>query len=212
MSRRPEQAFRLAASELGMASAAWLFASEVAAASGDDAVAELRDALGRTWPVLDAVCAGWLEGSRPPQVDPRPLLPLVDTASRLVLVGHEALWLDALLPHLPRSLRVGLVMGSELAPDWGRVAANHGGRLELLELGAFQAWGGARSLLLSFTYGASPHGEAFVLPTWLRISGPDVRTQFRALVGWEVLHLPMLVYPRWLVPGGEDRFTHVVTA
>jgi hypothetical protein len=203
------QAFRLAAGELGMASAAWLFAEQAAATQGDAAVRALRDALGRSWPVLDAVCAGWLDGARPAPADTAPLQPLLQGAARVVVVGLEAHWLDALVVALPSDTRVALVQASALDTDWARVAANYGGRVTLLRLADFQSWAGPRSVLLTFAYGRSG-GQVFVLPSWLRVAGADVRLQFRALLGWRVLQVPLAVYPRWLVAADAETFTGLV--
>lgn len=207
MSERLDQAFTLAAGELGMASAAWLFAQEVWADGGDAAVQELRDELGRRWPVLDAICAAWLDGARAPTPDAAPLLPTLAELKRVVIVGLEARWLDALAAAAPKDLRLGLVRASEFTPDWDRVLDNLAGRVELLELGDFQSWAGPRSALLTFVYGAGGAGGLFALSAWVRVAGPDVRTQFRELIGWDVLRVPVAVYPRWLVAVTPDDFT-----
>lgn len=190
-----------------MASAAWIFVEEAGASGGDAAVHALREELGRDWPVLDAVCAGWLDGARAPAADCDELLSLLHGITRLVVVGLEARWLDALLRVLPETTRVAMVQASALDPDWERIAANYGGRLTLLELADFQSWAGPRSVLMTFVYGEAAD-QIFVLPSWLRVCGPDVRLQFRELVGWRILPLPMAVYPRWLAV--ED--THTFTA
>ena len=36
------------------------------------------------------------------------------------------------------------------------------------------------------------------------------RSQFRALVAWNVLEAPLQLYPRWLVEVEADTFTHFV--
>ncbi len=207
MSSGLEQAFFLAAGELGQASAAWLFASEVHAAEGDNGVEALRDELGRRWPVLDAVCAAWAQGVRAPQPDASELS--FEELQRLVIVGLEARWLDALVPAFPRALRVALLRHSEYTPDWERAAANLRGRVELLELGDFQTWAGPRSALLTFVYGARGEGP-FAPSAWARVAGPDVRTQFRELIGWDVLRVPLSLYPRWLVRVPREDFTQLV--
>lgn len=212
MTARLDQAFLLAAGELGMASAAWLFARETAAVEGDEGVSRLRDELGRRWPVLDAVCAAWLQGLRAPRLDAAEVLPALEHLTRVLVVGLEAWWLDVLLAALPPSTRVGLLQQSDFSPDWGRVRGNLGARVELLDLAHFQAWAGPRSALLTFVYGASGSTGPFALPAWVRVSGPDVRTQFRALVGWDVLQVPLAVYPRWLVATGAEAFTHLEPA
>lgn len=203
-----QQAFRLAASELGMASAAWLFVRETAAAAQGAGVAELRDSLGRAWPVLDAVCAGWLAGDLEPRIDAAALLPTLEGTTRLVLVGYESAWVDALLARLPAGVRVGLVCHGDPLADWSRVLANHGRRVEALRLADFQAWAGPRAVLLTFVYGASA-GQVFVTPTWLRASGPDVRLQFRHLLGWRILSVPLEIYPRWLVAADRQTLTEL---
>lgn len=207
---RPE-AFRLAASELGMASAAWLFVEQTAAWAGHDGVAQLRDALGRAWPVLDAVCAGWLAGQHRPAVDTVSLAPVLAGSTRLLLVGYEARWVDALLQALPPEVGVGLVCHGDPRADWQRVLANHAGRLKALSLEDFQHWAGPRTTLLTFIYGATDT-LVFAVPAWLRASGPDVRLQFRHLAGWRILDVPMEVYPRWLVATERDTLTELLPA
>lgn len=207
------QAFRLAAAELGMASAAWITVEACSEAAGDGAVHELRDALGREWPVLDAVCAGWLQGARRPRPAVAPLQAALAGTQRLVIVGHEALWLDALVAAQSTAgapaLRLGLVCEGDPLADWDRVLANQAGRVERLGLADFQGWAGPRSSLLTFVYGQG-NGTVFVLPPWLRVSGSDVRLQFRQLLGWSVLGLPLQVYPRWLVAAAADTLTELV--
>lgn len=206
MSALLQQAFRTAASELGMASAAWLFTREAAAADGSAGVAAMRDELGRQWPVLDAVCAGWLEGAHQAEIQSEELLEDLAGTTRLLVVGIESLWLDHLIAHLPASMQVGLVQQGDPLTHWPRVVSNYAGRVQLLQLGDFQSWAGPRSTLLTFVYGQS-HDQVFVLPGWLRVCGADVRMQFRALLGWRVLDGPMEVYPRWLVAAGVDTLT-----
>lgn len=193
-----QQAFRLAASELGMATASWLFVQQTAADGQAPAVSALRDAMGREWPVLDAVCAGWLAGAQSPQVDVDAVLPTLAGANRLVLVGYEAAWIDALLAVLPAAVQVGLVQVGDPLAHWARMLANHGQRVQPLSLADFQSWAGPRSVMLTFVYGTSTQ-QVFVLPAWLRAAGPDVRLQFRSLLGWHILDVPLEVYPRWLV-------------
>lgn len=206
------EAFRLAAAELGLASAAWLFVEEVAAAEGAPGVAALREELGPAWPVLDAICASWSAGARAPLVDAAEVLPRLADAPRIVVVGLETTWLDALLAALPAATKVGLVRHLELAPSWERVLSNWAGRVELLELATFQSWAGPRSALLTFVYAARSDRGPFGLPTWLRVAGPDVRTQFRTLLGWDVLRAPFERYPRWLTPIDVESLTHLEPA
>ncbi len=206
-----DQAFSLAAAELGMASAGWLFVTEVDQGEGGQGVERLRDALGRRWPVLDAICAAWLSGARAPRVDANSLLTRLQGITRVVVVGLEVRWLDVLVQALPGTMRLGVVRQSEFNPDWDRVIANFSGRVELLELSEFQSWAGQRSALLSFVYGARDTGGLFALSAWARVSGPDVRTQFRELIGWDVLGVPLAIYPRWLVAVAADDFTQLET-
>lgn len=203
-----EQAFRLAASELGMASAAWLFVQQTAEAEGDVGVAALRDAMGRNWPVLDAVCEGWLDGCRAPAVTPEALMQELSGAQRLLLVGYEAQWVDALLPCLPKDLQVGLMTAGDPLTDWERLLANHKGRVEPVDPLAFQTWAGPRSVLLSFVYGHTAD-HVYVLPTWLRTAASDVRLQFRSLLGWYVMRTPLALFPRWLVAAEYSTFTQL---
>jgi hypothetical protein len=206
------QAFRIAAAELGMYSAARLFLRELAAVGGDGLVREARDQLGRDYPVLDCLAERWLAGDQPcageaPGV--AEVAAVLKGVTRLLIVGVEADHLDALVPRLA-GVALGLISaGGGLEPDWHRVLANYGGRVEAVGLADLQRWAGRRSALLTFVYGTDGH-TAHVNSTWLRVTGPDVRTQFRSLIGWDVLGAPMLVYPRWLVAAGHGDFSHLV--
>lgn len=198
-----EDAFRTAAAELGMCSAARLFTRE-ASRSGPGAVAELRDRLGRPFPVLDAVAASALEGAPPRTPAPGDVLAALAGLRRLLVAGFEADFLDALVPALPVEVRVGLVRTAFLEGNWERIVDNYAGRLELVEMAAFAGWAGPRSGLLTFLYGVEG-AVTHVAPAWLRVAGDDVRPIFRELVGWDVLGRPMSLYPRWLteVPAGS---------
>jgi hypothetical protein len=212
MSKLPrglEGAFAIAAGELGFASAAWLFVREVAAEGGDDLVRTLRDELGRAFPVLDAVAAHWLDGLRQEALDPEPIVAACAGATTVLIVGLEAGCLDALIPRL-RGQRPVLLRHSLLADvDWERVQANYEGDLEIADLNTFQRWAGTRSVILTMVYGADGH-SACVQSAWLRLNGEDVRTQFQAFIGWDVLRQPMFVYPRWLVEVPCADFTVIV--
>lgn len=204
-----EQSFSVAAAELGFCSASWLFARELAQAGGDEMVRALRDELGRTFPVLDAVSAQWLDGMRAPLIDTSPLLAACAGATTLLVVGIEADFLDALLP-VAGERRVVLLRYSNLGDvDWERVLANYAGSLGSTDLASFQRWAGTRTSVLTPVYGADDHA-AHVQPAWLRLMGEDVRTQFRAFIGWDVLRRPMAVYPRWLVEVPRADFTVIV--
>jgi hypothetical protein len=199
----------MAAAELGMCSAARLFAREIAAEGGDELVAQARDQLGRHYPVLDFVAGRWIQGDREPPIDPAPALQALEGISKLLIVGIEADFLDALVPMLP-SAELGLITEEGgLEADVHRVVANYGGRVQMVSLAGFQRWAGRRSALLTLVYGTNGH-TANVSPVWLRVSGPDVRAQFRSLVGWDILGRPMFVYPRWLVETSCDDFSTLV--
>jgi hypothetical protein len=206
-----DQSFAVAAGELGMACAAWLFVENIAREAGDAGVGALRDTLGRPFPVLEAVAGQWLGGARALHTDPSRVLSACEGITELVVVGLEAFFLDALVARLPPHTRCSLLCHSAFEVDWERVLSNYGGRVEPVNLESFQARAGPRSLLLTFAYGL--HGRsAHVLPAWVRATGEDVRTQFRALVAWDVLQAPMFVYPRWLVEVDAASFTHVFQA
>ena len=200
-------AFLTAASELGMCSAAWLFVREAEAESRELLVA-MRDELGRAYPVFDAVAGARLDGLATPQLDLEALDDALADVKRVVVVGIEATHLDALMARRG-TRRVALLTESPLTPDWARVLANYSGAMESVDLSTFQRWAGPHSALLTFSYGM--HGASTaVAPVWLRIAGDDVRTQFGALIAWDVLGLPMYVYPRWLVEVATSSFTHVI--
>lgn len=203
------QSFFVAAGELGMASASWLFLREVAERGGDALVAAFRDRLGREFPVLDAVAGQWLAGARGPTVDPARVVEICRSSEKLLIVGMEADFLDVLVPRL-EGVKLALLQRSPFEVDWGRVLSNHRAEITLLDLDTFQRWAGPRSTLLTFAYGVQ--GEnVHVLPGWMRVIGEDVRTQFRSIVAWDVLHAPMYVFPRWLVETASEGFTHLIT-
>jgi hypothetical protein len=170
-------------------------------------VGELRDRLGRDFPVLDAVCAAYQTGARGARVDPARVAAACAGARRVLVVGVESEFLDALIPRLDGE--VALLTYGELDTDWTRVLANYGGRVDGCELASFQRFAGGHGALVTFLYGANAE-VAHVNPAWLRIIAGDVRTQFRTLVGWDVLGSPMYVYPRWLVEAPLADFTEVV--
>ncbi len=202
-----DAAFRVAVSELGMCAAAWMFVEEVAAVGGPDLVAELRLALGVDWPVLDAVASAWLSGEARPPLAIDAVLEVIGPASRIVCVGLEVEALDRLLE--ATDAPVWIVRESVFGPDWARVQANYEGRVGFEGLDTFQRLAGPRSVLLTFGYGTDDR-STHVLPAWIRASGEDVRTRFRSLVLWEVLHRPFQVWPRWLVEVPLEVFSSVV--
>lgn len=130
-------------------------------------------------------------------------------ATRVLVVGLETWYLDALLPALGDA-EVWLLTQSSFTVDWDRVLANYGARVRGIDLATFQRLAGRRSALLVTTYGR--RGEVtFTSPEWLRVVGADVRTQFRSVIGWEVLGSSLQVYPRWLVETPTSDFSQFVT-
>jgi hypothetical protein len=203
------QAFEMAAAELGLCSASRLFARELASVSGDSLIAEARDRLGRDYPVFDFIAERWLAGERDPPINPISVVRTLDGITRLLITSLEADFMDALVPAL-NDVEIGLITEEgSFDTNWRRVLANYGGRVKQVDLASLQRWAGRRSALLGFVYGTNGDA-AYVNALWLRISGPDVRTQFRALVGWDILGRPMLVYPRWLVETSRNDFSHIV--
>ncbi len=203
-----EASFAQAAAELGMCGASRLFVRELSAAGGDELVRAARERLGRVYPVLDQVSAQRLAGVEPAPPDPARLLPVLEGVTRLLVVGLEAEHLDALVPRLA-GVELGLLTAGELPADWSRILANLGGRVAPVSLTELGGWAGRRSALLTFVYGADEH-VAHVPLSWLRVAGPDVRTQYRTLLGWDVLGSPMYVYPRWLAEAARSDFSAIV--
>ena len=202
-------AFRLAAAELGMCSAARLFTGELLAAGGPPLLEEARERLGSDFPVLDLVASEALDGRRPAAIDPAPAARALRDPAAVLVVGLEAFFLDALVPAIPGA-RIGLVLGEGgLEGEVRRIVANFDGRVEEVRLGDVQRWAGKKSALLTFVYGTNGP-NAYVQPVWLRVAGSDVRTQFRTLVGWDVLGRPTSLYPRWLVEAPIEPFSRVV--
>jgi hypothetical protein len=207
--RTLEQAYAAVVGELGMVSAAWLFVREVATHAGAPGVEAFAAESGPNYPVIDAVARQWLEGRRAPVIDVQQVLAAIEGAKHVVVVGHESLHLDALVAAAPPELVLSLLAHRPFPVDWDRVLANHRGRVDLLHLDSFQSASGPKSALLGLAYGA--HGDrTHVPPLWARAVGADVRAQFRALVGWDVLGSEMYVYPRWLTEVGLDEFTRFV--
>lgn len=211
-------AFALAAGELGMLSAAGLFVGEAEAAGGQDAVAALRTTLGSAFPVLDAVASRALAGR--PVLAPAvaPVVQALEGCTRVLFVGLEVDCVEpvarALAAQAPDT-RVGVVLDMNLPHDEARVRANLegvGGRgIELVPLTAFQRFSGHRSALVTTIYGSDGY-RAAVCSSWVRIFGPDARTQFRSLLGWDLLGAPLHEYPRWLSETSVSDFTEVLGA
>lgn len=207
------QAFRTAAGELGHAGAAELFVREIAAERGEAGVAAFRDVLGRDFPVADALAERWLGGWRPGPIATAPVVRHLEGIARLAVVGLESRHLDALVDALP-GREVALLAWGALAADWERIIANYGGRVQAVDLDGIFAWAGPRSAVLCFVYGGGEAGggTVFAPPAWLRLNGPDMRPQFRTLLGWNVLPTPFSVYPRWFHEVHAGDFTALEAA
>jgi hypothetical protein len=204
--------FLMAAVELGMASAARIFVEEVAALRDRAGVDALRDAIGREYPVVDLVASCWLDGHPIPLPDPASVIDALSSVRRLLVVGVEADALDRIVAALPQETAIGLAVdGSGLDVDAERVAANFAGRVEVVAVSGWARWAGARSGLLTFVYGRDDD-VAFVSPAYLRLVGPDVRTSFRALVGWDILGRPPRLHPRFLAGASTSDFSTIVPA
>lgn len=202
-------AFRLAAAELGMCSAARLFSKELLAAGGEELLEEARERFGAEFPVLDLVAAEALAGRPARQIDARAAAEALGSATVVLVVGLEAFFLDALVPLLA-DVRIGLVLGEGgLEGEVRRVLANFGDRVEEVRGSEVLRWAGRKSALLTFVYGVNGD-HTHVAPVWLRVAGSDVRTQFRTLVAWDVLGRPTSLYPRWLVEAPIEPFSRVV--
>lgn len=201
-------AFQGTAAELGWCSAARLFTRELAAAGGCDLVARAADQLGRAYPVFACVAQRAIDGNDR-GVDAQPIVDALSGVRRLLVVGLESDFLDALVPRLPNTTIGVVTLSDGLDTDWRRVLANYGGRVVPVALGEVQDWSGRHSAILTFVYGTDDH-MVHVAPAWLRVSGSDVRAQFRSLVGWDVMGSPMALFPRWLVSTGANDFSHLI--
>ncbi|MBK8251288.1 MAG: hypothetical protein IPK82_01285 [Polyangiaceae bacterium] len=177
---------------------------------GPDLLHEARDVLGDDLPVLDYVLSGLLEGNPPPPIDGTKVAAALHDPASVLVVGLEAFFMDALVVHLTQC-RIGLVLGEGgLEGDLRRIIANYEDRVELVKLGDVQRWAGNKSALCTFVYGVRER-SCYVQPIWLRMAGSDIRTQFRTLVGWDVLGAPTPRYPRWLVETSTEPFSRMVT-
>jgi hypothetical protein len=203
-------AFGVCAGELGMFSAARVFARELLHETDDALVAEVVSVLGEAYPVFDVVAARALDLRTVHPLDAAPVTDALRSLSRLVVIGMEADCVEALVPRLS-GVRIGVVPDLTHDADLGRVVANLGRRVELLELAGFQRWAGRSAGLLTVVYGADGF-HATVCQTWLRAHGPDVRGRFRTIAGWNVLGRRMDAYPRWLGETDAHDFAPLVDA
>ncbi len=193
-----------------MWSTARLFVHAAWDAGGAEAVTALDDDLSGDFPVVDAVVHRVLATGGPlPTPDVRPLVERCRGLRRLLVVGVEAAILSPLLAALPDEVEVFVLLDGTFAVDLGRMKASWTPRATLLDLGALSQAAGSRSGLLTAIYGADDF-RAVVVPTWVRLHGPDVRMLFRRLVGVNVLGPRMASFPRWLTETARDDFTDVV--
>lgn len=203
--------FLLAASELGMFSASRLYIEEIASIHGRAGVEAARDLLGREYPVFDAVASQWLAEGAVPALDASAVLAAIGDVKRVLFAGVEADALDGLVPALGGAELGFIIGGGGTEPEPARFAANYGGRLEVVPLTDWTKWVGARSALITFVYGADEH-VAYVPQAHLRLSGSDVRTSFRSLVGWDLLGRPPRLHPRFLAETSVEDFSALVGA
>lgn len=201
--------FLVAATELGMSSASRLYVEEIARALGAEGVDAARDALGREYPVFDSVSTHWLSHGAAPLLDERGLIEELGDIKRVLIAGAEADAIDRIVPALPEARLGFIVGGGGLEPDAKRFAANYGDRLEIVPLTEWTRWAGARSALLTFVYGTDDD-VAFVPQAHLRLVGPDVRSSFRALVGWDLLGVAPRLHPRFLAETSVHDFSIIV--
>lgn len=203
------ESFFLAAQELGMWTASSLFL-RTSAASAPAAIASMREQLAADFPVFDAMAERWIDGAVP-TIDPRPAARALGSASRVLMVGFDADPFDALIDALDPSIRLGLLAGvGELCGDLDRVLSNYAGRVERVELSQLHGWAGRTSALGTLVYGVDLHNVAYTSLAWLRALGPDVRTQFRRIVGWNLLGAQPERHPRWVVATPGDDFSDLV--
>jgi hypothetical protein len=198
-------AFQIAAGELGMFSASCLFVKILQESTGRAGVEAMQEELGVSFPVVDFVAMKFLAGESL-SFDAKQVANSCANASKVLVVGLEADCLDALVPLL--DAKIGILTENLFEADWERVLSNYR-TVEPVPLASLQQWAGNKSSLLTFIYGADEH-NAHVLPVWLRVSGPDVRVQFRDLIGWNLLGPTMRLYPRWLSEASVSDFSRMI--
>ena len=193
-----------------MFTASTLFLRELQRREGIEAIAALRARLSREFPVFDAVADRWTAGP-PPPLSPSLVVDAARGTTRVLVAGFDADPLDALVDALAPEARIGLVANvGELCGDLSRTLANYAGRVELVDLAAMPAWVGRKSALVTFVYGVDEHDTAYTSLAWLRAQGPDVRTQFRSIIGWNLLGAAPSIHPKWVVASSIDDFSELV--
>lgn len=203
-----EPAFLSCVGELGMWSAARMFVNATWEAGGAEAVrGPLLDTLGSQFPVISELGARACDTGAPIAApSPAGVLALCQGLRRLVVIGVEAAALGPLVDALPPALEIALVVDTGFPIDEARLRAAWTPRVQLTSLGEFQRHAGAYSALLTAVYGANDF-HAAVCPAWPRVHSPDVRTQFRRLIGWDLMGSLMSSYPRWMVETARADFT-----
>lgn len=203
--------FFAAAQELGMWTASRLYLREMAREGGAAAIEAARELLSERFPIFDAAASEWLETGGASAIDIPAALRALDGVTRLLVVGVDVDPLDALVDGLDAATRIGLVAGvGELAGDLSRVLANYQGRVSLVGLGDVPRWIGRKSALATVVYGVDSNDMAYTSLAWLRVLGPDTRTQFRTLLGINVLERSPAIHPRWVAATPADDFSVVL--
>ncbi len=205
-------AFGLAAAELGMFSAARLFCQSILAEGGDvaGALLSLQRLIGPTYPVVDVVASSTQAHLTLPSPSADAIAAELDGLKRVIVIGTEAWILDSLRARLPSTVGLSVVIDTTLPADATRIAANFEGRAELIGPDDVIARAGARVGLITAVYGCDGF-KATVCSAWLRVMGPDTRTLFGSLLGWDLLGAPMDAYPRWLRETTVDDFSAIVS-
>src|SRR5262245_40057839 len=101
--------------------------------------------------MLDAIYAHWLAGKHGARIEPDRVAAHCRGARRVLVVGLEADFLDALVTRL-RSVDVALLTHDELNADWKHVLANYHDRVAGCSLGSFQRHADTAGVLLTFVY------------------------------------------------------------
>ncbi|MBL8677528.1 MAG: hypothetical protein JNK05_00065 [Myxococcales bacterium] len=203
--------FFAAAQELGMWTASRLYLREMTREGGAPAIEAARELLGQRFPIFDAAASEWLESDGASSIDIPAALRALEGVARLLVVGVDVDPLDALVDGVDPATRIGLVAGvGELSGDLSRVLANYQGRVALVGLADVPRWIGRKSALATVVYGVDSNDMAYTSLAWLRVLGPDTRTQFRTLLGINVLERSPSIHPRWVVATPADDFSALV--
>lgn len=202
------QSFATAAGELGMVSASRLFIRTCAAHGGTQAVADLKHQVGAAFPILDTAAQDFLERGQLPAIPIDHAVGLLAQVATVVVVGFESEPLDLLAAALTRQ-RLLVLTHAALPGDWERMLANYRGSVAAVDLDGILDHAGPDSALLCFVTGRQEQ-TVYVPSAWLRVHGPDTRTVFARLVGWNLLPFPFERYPRWQAEVPADDFTDMI--